>query len=306
MQPLRIEAKWLSPEPSARRSGTSGPDIAALLEVLDEPLRDGSRPASTPAQPALPASGQRSVSRAGNAAAELPGVKPPAAPAATRRSNPLVKGLITTLVGIALVPLALLFVVLWQDMTRPRGAHEPAPAEQTRCASIHDQSGSAQLKQAASPLEVALSSPDRIAADAGEVIEFPIAIDATEALPVRSIIAVTAMPQGAAFSAGRPFGDNGWSLRPDEIGELQLRLAAESGNCPSDDCVRRVEKLSRPDERITAELAPGEGARQLTLTRHDDRQKRVVARVVDRLPTDAERQLLRIAELAQRLARSPR
>ena len=89
--------------------------------------------------------------------------QPAAAPAATRRRDPLVKGLITTLVGIALVPLAILFVLLWQDMMRPQSAHDAAG--QTRAASLPGQSGSTQLKQAAGPLEVALSSPDRIAAD---------------------------------------------------------------------------------------------------------------------------------------------
>jgi hypothetical protein len=77
-------------------------------------------------------------------------------------------------------------------------------------------------------LEVALSSPDRIEADAGEAVAFPIMIDATHALPARSIVAVAALPDGASFSAGRPYGDTGWSLRPDEIGDLQLRLPAHA------------------------------------------------------------------------------
>ena len=72
--------------------------------------------------------------------------------------------------------------------------------------------------------EIALSSPERIEAKAGEVIEFPVAIDATEKLPFRSVLAVAAMPDGASFSEGRPYGATGWSLRPDEIGELQFRL----------------------------------------------------------------------------------
>jgi hypothetical protein len=84
-------------------------------------------------------------------------------------------------------------------------------------------------EQASSPLEVALSSPGSIEANAGDVIDFPIAIDATETLPPRSIVAVTALPEGASFSEGRPYGVTGWSLRPDEIGGLQLRLPLRSG-----------------------------------------------------------------------------
>jgi hypothetical protein len=78
--------------------------------------------------------------------------------------------------------------------------------------------------------EIALSSPDRIEAKAGEEIDFPMAIDATEKLPSRCVIAVSAMPDGASFSEGRPYGATGWSLRPDEIGDLRLRLPqARSG-----------------------------------------------------------------------------
>ncbi len=221
MQPLRIEAKWLSSESSTSRSKSSSPDLATLLEVFDEPLRDGNRPASTPAKPALPASGQRVVRPQGE-----PAPKPAVAPATPKKASPAVKALIATLVSIALVPMAILFVLLWQDMMRPRGTHEVAPAEQT--SAVAESNVSAQPKQAASPLEVALSSPDRIEANAGEVVEFPIAIDATDALPARSIVAVTALPEGASFSAGRPYGITGWSLRPDEIGSLQLRLAERS------------------------------------------------------------------------------
>lgn len=208
----------------------SSPDIAALVEVFDEPLRDANTRASPAAKPALPASGQRSVRQQDerNGPAHSPAPKPAVAPATAKKAGPPVKGLISALVGIALVPMAILFALLWQDMMRPRGAHEVAPAEQTSAASIPDSSGSTQPKQAASPLEVALSSPDRIEANAGEIIEFFIAIDATDALPARSIVAVTALPEGASFSAGRPYGITGWSLRPDEIGGLQLRLPVRS------------------------------------------------------------------------------
>ena len=83
--------------------------------------------------------------------------------------------------------------------------------------------------QVSGKLEVALSSPDRIDAQAGEEIDFPVAIDATDALPSRSVLAVSALPQGAAFSEGRPYGATGWSLRPDEIGDLRLRLPQAKG-----------------------------------------------------------------------------
>ena len=84
--------------------------------------------------------------------------------------------------------------------------------------------------QSSTAPEIALSSPQRIEVKAGEQIDFPLAIDATEKLPSRSVVAVSAMPDGASFSEGRPYGATGWSLRPDEIGELRFRLPnAQSG-----------------------------------------------------------------------------
>ncbi len=91
-------------------------------------------------------------------------------------------------------------------------------------------SGLTHPMQGATPPEIALSSSDRITAKAGEEIDFPIAIDSTDTLPSRSLIAISAMPDGASFSEGRPYGATGWSLRPDEIGELRFRLPqARSG-----------------------------------------------------------------------------
>ena len=206
---------------------TSNPDIEALLDVFDEPLRDPDRRALPAAKPALPASGQRfgRTQHEANGHVQLPS----AAPATPNKGGSTVKGLVATLVGISLVPMAILFVLLWQDMMRPRVAHEMAPAEPASSATFAGQSGSTQPKHAERPpLEIALSSADRIEANAGDMVEFPIAIDATNALPARSIVSVTALPNGASFSAGRPYGVSGWSLRPDEIGSLQLRLPERS------------------------------------------------------------------------------
>jgi hypothetical protein len=223
VQPLKTEAKWLSSKPSISRPAASSPDIETLVERFAEPLR-GDRPASTTA---LVASGLRFDD--GDGARQSPARKLVGAPAAAKKSGPPVKGLITALVGIALVPAAILFVLLWQEAMGPRSGHGMTLVEQKSTARLPDPADSAQAEQASSPLEVALSSPHHIEANAGEVIEFPLAIDATEALPARSIVAITALPQGASLSAGRPYGVTGWSLRPDEIGGLSLRLPAHGG-----------------------------------------------------------------------------
>src|SRR6185503_13301150 len=109
--------------------------------------------------------------------------------------------------------------------------------------------------------EIALSSPERIEAKAGEVIEFPVAIDATEKLPSRSVLAVAAMPDGASFSEGRPYGATGWSLRPDEIGELQFRLP----NATSGTFDMRIELLAadgtvlaQSETRLNVTASPAE------------------------------------------------
>jgi SH3 domain-containing protein len=164
----------------------------------------------------------------GNDEEGLPEPEAMVAPATKRPGLPI-KGLISALVGIALVPTAILFVLLWQGTMRPRADGAMPPAGGQNAASTPRSTGLAQPVKS-SALEIALSSPDRIEAKAGEEIDFLIAIDATERLPSRCIIAVSGMPDGASFSEGRPYGATGWSLRPDEIGELRFRLPkARSG-----------------------------------------------------------------------------
>ncbi len=155
--------------------------------------------------------------------------KPAVAPVATKKSRWTVKGLVAALASMAFVLTAILFVLLWQDTMRPRGENGAAPADEATAAIPPASTGLAAAEQASSRLEVALSSSDRIEAKAGERIAFPVVIDATEALPAHSIVSINALPVGASFSSGRPYGDTGWSLRPDEIGDLWLQLPAQSG-----------------------------------------------------------------------------
>jgi hypothetical protein len=190
-----------------RRSPVSKPNIAALAErFATEPQNEGNDEAGLPRAAAV------------------------AAPPVTKGDPLPIKGLISALVCVALVPTAILFVLLWQGMMRPRADGAMPPAGGLSAASTPSSTGLAQPVQGSTALEIALSSPDRIEAKEGEEIDFPIAVDATERLPSRSVIAISAMPDGASFSEGRPYGATGWSLRPDEIGDLRLRLPqARSG-----------------------------------------------------------------------------
>jgi Bacterial SH3 domain len=73
---------------------------------------------------------------------------------------------------------------------------------------------------------VTLSAPASIVGEAGKETAFAISLDSSENLPPRSIITIRGLPEGTSFSAGRPFGETEWSLRPDELRGLRLLLPA--------------------------------------------------------------------------------
>ena len=73
-----------------------------------------------------------------------------------------------------------------------------------------------------------LTAPAFLEATAGENILLPIALDGTDGVPAHSSIAITGLPQGSTLSSGRPFGDTGWKLERDELGDLQLVLPSSA------------------------------------------------------------------------------
>jgi hypothetical protein len=87
-------------------------------------------------------------------------------------------------------------------------------------------------------------------AKAGGSITFPIALDGTDGVPARSIIAITGLPQGSKLSSGRPYDETEWNLKPDEIGDLHLAL---TGNESSEANV--IIQLVAPDGAIIADAA---------------------------------------------------
>lgn len=165
-----------------------------------------------------------------------PRLEPPVMPGfipQRRRSAPGRALLVASLL-VSLVPTALILLLLWQGAIRL-----PMPGD-TPDASEPDQAGPAAMAQAehaamaiapaldiapAEPkAEIVLTAPGRLEAMTGDELAFDIAIDSDGALPARSVIAIRAMPSGASFSQGRPYGPTEWNLRPDEIGDLHLRL----------------------------------------------------------------------------------
>ena len=145
-------------------------------------------------------------------------------PQPARSSN---RALLVASMIVSLIPTAIILGLLWQGAIRLPGDHttifkeDKAPLVGTEQASLT--SSAPQAETEARP-EIALTSKPRIEAKAGEDVPFSIAIDSGDMLPARSIIAIREIPPGATFSQGRPYGSSGWSLTPDEIGDLQLRL----------------------------------------------------------------------------------
>jgi len=151
----------------------------------------------------------------------MPGVVP--LPVRGNSSN---RGLLIAAIFISLVPTAIILALLWQGAIRlPGGEHPIAAADYSQIAASHQASvTSAPMMEVKTKPDIALSAPSRIEAAEGEEVEFGIAVDSADVLPARSIIAIRAMPQGASFNQGRPYGEAEWNVRPDEIGDLRLRL----------------------------------------------------------------------------------
>ena len=147
---------------------------------------------------------------------------------------PGIRALIAGLILVALVPNLTLGAIFWLGVigspwSRP-STHPPVPATQS-----------------AVPSPV-LSSPEMLEAKAGGNITFPIALDGTDGVPARSIIAITGLPQGSKLSSGRPYDETEWNLKPDEIGDLQLALP---GNGSSE--AKLIIQLVAPDGAIIAD-----------------------------------------------------
>ena len=76
---------------------------------------------------------------------------------------------------------------------------------------------------------VVMGVPDTLQAVVGKEIPFRIAIDFAGPLPPRAIITVDGMPESSTFSAGRPYGETGWTFRPDEIADNLRPIPPKTG-----------------------------------------------------------------------------
>jgi hypothetical protein len=182
-------------------------------------------------------------------------------PPATRFSMPA-RGVIIVLTAVALAPATILAGLLWFGaISKPEAVLElrgqdTAPVQEAALAAAPA------LRVTPQPPEIALTAPEEIVAKAGDEVGFAIAIDTAEALPERSVIAIRNIPQGATFSEGRPYGTDEWTLRPDEIAGLALRLPADRSGA-SDMKVELVSAdgavLARTATRLNVAPAPTAG-----------------------------------------------
>jgi hypothetical protein len=230
--------QWaLSPSQSAKTPRSLAERLASevRIEVREEAKPGGEATPSSMAERFAP-EGQKGLA----AGAGQPLIEPTVIMQQAREPAPipvLSRWIITALVLVSLIPAALLLLLLWQGgIPMPKQANtaaaidntaetaidvampEPAPQQPTVTTTPDA------LDTARPEPDIALTAPVKLVAKAGDEVGFDVTLDTDEALPSRSLIAIRALPDGATFSQGRPYGESEWSLRPDEIGDLRLRL----------------------------------------------------------------------------------
>jgi hypothetical protein len=140
------------------------------------------------------------------------------------------RGLLFASMLVSLVPTAIILALLWQGAIKIPGANRASIAldqdqfTESEHASVATVPSIQLEPKAEAEAEIALTAPSGLEAKTGDELAFDITIDSADALPARSVIAVRALPEGAVFSQGRPYGATEWNLTPDEIGDLRLRL----------------------------------------------------------------------------------
>ena len=148
--------------------------------------------------------------------------------------------LVPGLILVALVPNLILGGLIWLGVISA-----PWPKHVTP---VPDQRSAATIRLALPP--PVLTSPALLEATAGEQVSMPIALDGTDGVPARSIIAISGLPEGSTLTSGRPYGENEWNLKTDEIGDLQLDVP----NTASGVAKLKIQ-LVTPDGDIIADTA---------------------------------------------------
>jgi hypothetical protein len=128
-----------------------------------------------------------------------------------------------TLVLLALLPNLTVAGFVWLPAIRTYWSPPVAPAVNSAFPASALVAADAQPTQV-TKIPPILTAPTTLEANASEDIGFPIALDGTDGVPARSSIAINGLPVGATLSNGRAYGETGWNLKSDEIGDLHLLL----------------------------------------------------------------------------------
>jgi hypothetical protein len=142
----------------------------------------------------------------------------------------------TFVVLVSVIPSALIGAMLWLGAVKPpisgvivdRYRNDPREVEQVEMESLEPKA--APPKPEIERPSVVMVVPDTLQAVLGKEIPFRIGIDPAGPLPPRAIITVDGIPESSTFSAGRPYGETGWSFRPDEIADNLRLIPSEAGS----------------------------------------------------------------------------
>jgi SH3 domain-containing protein len=131
-----------------------------------------------------------------------------------------IRRLTAVLVVAALLP-NLTLAAFWLRVIDPPWSERVAAPPPKVAASATQDPAPAIEPELATPV---LSTPSALEGPAGKHMNFPIALDGTDAVPPSSVIVIKGLPQGSRLSTGSRRGATEWTLRPDEIGDLHLVL----------------------------------------------------------------------------------
>ena len=154
------------------------------------------------------------------------------APATADIQRNWLRPLLVVLMLVALVPNLTLVAIVWLGLIDMPWSKPLAPLQHATSA----------------PAPAVLTAPATVEAFGGEVVAFPIALDGTDGVPARSIIAISGLPTGSTFSDGRPYGDTEWNLKPDQIGDLHLAVPSTANGVS-----KLAIKLITPDDKVIAD-----------------------------------------------------
>lgn len=141
----------------------------------------------------------------------------------------LSRTLLAVLSVVSLIPAATIGVMLWHGEIRTPWSIDVAVGNDSQTLEAQQTSSPSpvaetlQPKQDVEALSVTLTVPSTIEAEAGKESPFSIMLGSADP-PLRSIITIQGLPEGTTLSDGRPYGDGGWTLKPDEVSDLRLRL----------------------------------------------------------------------------------